>query len=98
MDAKRFLETMAEIEARIAAIYERFAAEFHDVSDVGDLWVSMGREELRHAEHLSCAAGAAPESAVPATVAAHVAKLEAVVGQQERELARAVSLQEGLRA
>ena len=97
MNAKQLLERMADIEARIAKIYERFATEFRDVLDIGDLWVSMGREELRHAEHLSLAMTAAPDTAVAPEVAAHVGQLEAVLGTCEREVAHTVQLQEALR-
>ncbi|MFQ5665940.1 MAG: hypothetical protein ACE5I7_05855 [Candidatus Binatia bacterium] len=96
MDTKRFLEVMADLEARIAKIYERFATEFHDVADVGDLWVSMGREELHHADHLSLAASAATPDPVAAAMAEHVMSLETVVAQHEREVAHAVPLQEAL--
>ncbi|HXQ21950.1 MAG TPA: hypothetical protein VN812_09775 [Candidatus Acidoferrales bacterium] len=94
MNAKQWLEAMADLEARIAKIYERFATEFRKVADVGDLWASMGREELHHAEVLSHAAGSAP--AVTAA-AEHVAKLEARVAQIEREVAHPVQLQDALR-
>lgn len=98
MNAKQLLEVMADLEARIAKIYDRFATEFREVSDVGDLWVSMGREELHHAEHLSLAAGSAPPVLVPTAVEKHVTHLESAVGQRERELARTVQLQEALQA
>jgi hypothetical protein len=95
MNAKQWLEAMADLEARIAKIYERFATEFRKVADVGDLWASMGREELHHAELLSHAAGTVPEATV--AVPDHIAKLEARVAQIEREVAHAVELQDALR-
>jgi hypothetical protein len=97
MTAKELLEIMAEFEARIAQIYERFATEFREVCDVGDLWVSMGREELHHAEQLSLAAGTAPATPVPAEMADHLASLEAAVVQYEQEVAHVVQLQDALR-
>ncbi len=97
MNAKQMLETMADLEARIAKIYERFATEFREVTDVGDLWISMAREELHHANHLSLAAGRAPLTAVATTVHDHIGKLEAVVVQTERDVAHRVGLQEALR-
>jgi hypothetical protein len=94
MNAKQWLESMADLEARIAKIYERFATEFRKVADVGDLWASMGREEMHHAEVLSHAAGNAPEVAAAPD---HIAKLEARVAQIERDVARPVELQDALR-
>jgi hypothetical protein len=97
MNAKQLLETMADLEARIAKIYERFATEFHEVADVGDLWMSMGREEVHHAERLSLAAGTAPAATLPPALLEHIGKLEAAVVEAEREVARTVGLQEALR-
>jgi hypothetical protein len=97
MTAKELLETMADLEARIAKIYERFATEFRQVADIGDLWASMGREESHHADHLSLAASTAPPTAVAATVVEQIGGLEAAVAQAEREVAGTVQLQEALR-
>lgn len=97
MSPKDLLEAMADLEARIAKIYERFATEFRDVADVGDLWASMGREELHHAEHLSLAAGRAPAEVVPAELVDHLHRLEALVAEREREVAHVVLLQDALR-
>lgn len=97
MNAKQLLETMADLEARIAKVYERFATEFHEVADVGDLWISMAREEVHHAERLSLAAGPAPAAALPPALLSHIGKLEAAVVDAERNVARTVGLQEALR-
>lgn len=98
MDAKHLLEDMADLESRIAVIYERFASQFRDAADVGDLWVSMSREEVHHADLLSHAAGATPHVAVDPSVVEHVGKLQAVVVQYEGEQAKIVQLQEALEA
>lgn len=95
---QQLVETMADVEARIAKIYERFATEFRDVADVGDLWMSMGSEELRHAGQLSTAASQAPDTSVPEEVTDHLAALETIVLQYEQRLARPIHLQEALQA
>lgn len=97
MTSKQLLETFAELESRIAMLYERFAAEFREVADVGDLWASMGREELHHADVLAHAASTA-EGLPDAALLDHLRQLEAVVARYERDLARIVRLQDALRA
>ena len=97
MTSKRLLEIMADLESRIAVIYERFAAEFRGVADVSDLWDSMSREELHHADLLSRAAGAAGNVAPDAAMTGHVHALEQVVTQFEGDQRPIVSLQEALR-
>lgn len=98
MNAKQLLEEMASLESRIATIYERFATRFQHAGDVGDLWASMGHEELRHADLLSRAAGRAGEVAVPAETREHVARLERMVTRYEQEQPGIERLQEALRA
>jgi hypothetical protein len=97
MSATQLLEAMADVESRIAVIYERFATQFCDAGNVSDLWVSMGREELHHADLLSQAAGAAGDAAAAAGAVVHVEKLQAIVGQCEAEQAALVHLQDALR-
>jgi hypothetical protein len=98
MDAKQLLEDMADLESRIAVIYERFASEFRDASDVSDLWASMSREEVHHADLLSHAAGGTGHVAVDPVVVEHLGKLQAVVVRYEGEQAKIVHLQEALEA
>ena len=97
MNAAQLLEVMSDVEARIAQIYERFATEFHDVADIGDLWVSMGREELHHAERLSLVIAQAPSVVAPAPAEEHLRQLQAMLDACEREVAQPVRLQEALR-
>ena len=97
MSIKQLLETMADLESRIAVIYERFATEFRGVADISDLWDSMSREELHHADLLSHAAGAATGASTGTGMAGHVHKLEELVAQYERDQRQIVSLQEALR-
>jgi len=98
MDAKHMLEEMGDLESRIAVIYERFASQFRDAADVSDLWASMSREEMHHADLLSRAAGGTGNVAVDPTVAAHVAKLQAVVVRYESEQVKILQLQDALEA
>lgn len=98
MDAKQLLENMAEFESRIGMIYERFATEFREVADVGDLWASMGREELHHADLLAQAAAAGAGVPVTDALVDHLGALEAVVVQHERALAQSIQLQAALQA
>ena len=98
MTAKQMLEEMASLESRIATIYERFATRFHDAADVGDLWASMGREELQHADLLSRAAGRAGDAPATAETRQRVAKLEQVVTRYEQDQPRIEHLQDALRA
>lgn len=97
MTVKQLLERMADIESRIAVIYERFVVRFHDVPDVGTLWESMSREELHHAERLSLAADAADGAAVDATAIQHVETLQLLVAQQEAAQTAVAHLQDALR-
>jgi hypothetical protein len=97
MDAKQLLEQMADLEARIAVIYERFASQFRGAGDVGDLWVSMGREELHHADLLSRAAGSVGEAAVDPSVVEHLGKLQELVTHWEGRQAELAHLQDALR-
>ena len=98
MHAKQVLEEMGDLESRIAVIYERFAAQFHDAADVGDLWVSMSREEMHHADLLSRAAAGTEHMGVNPEVLEHVAKLQAVIGRYEGEQAKILHLQDALEA
>jgi hypothetical protein len=98
MNAQQLLEEMADLESRIAVIYERFASEFRDASDVSDLWASMSREELQHADLLSRAAAGVHGVAVTPSLAEHVRRLQAVVVRYEGEQANIVQLQDALRA
>jgi hypothetical protein len=97
MDAKQLLEQMAEIEARLAVIYERFATQFRDAADVGDLWASMGREELHHADLLSRAAGSVVGTVVEPSVVEHLGKLHELVIHWESRQAQLTQLQDALR-
>ena len=98
MDAKQMLEDMADLESRIAVIYERFAAQFREAADVGDLWTSMSREEMHHADLLSRAADGTQHMTVDPSVVEHVAKLQAVVVRYEGDQAKIVHLQDALEA
>jgi truncated hemoglobin YjbI len=98
MNAKQVLEEMADLESRIAVIYERFAAQFREAADVGDLWVSMSREEVHHADLLSRAAGGTEQMTVNPSVVEHVHKLQSVVVGYEGTQATIVHLQEALAA
>lgn len=98
MNAKHLLEDMADLESRIAVIYERFASQFRGASDVSDLWVSMSREEVQHADLLSHAAGSTRPAAVDPFLIEHVGKLQAVVVRYEGEQAKIVHLQDALEA
>jgi rubrerythrin len=98
MDAQHILEDMADLESRIAVIYERFASQFRDAADVSDLWASMSREEMHHADLLSRAASSTGSMAVDSAVVAHVAKLQAVVVRYESEQIKIVQLQDALEA
>jgi len=98
MNAQELLEDMADLESRIAVIYERFASEFRAASDVSDLWASMSREELQHADLLSRASAGAHGLAVNESLAEHVSRLQAVVVRYEGEQANIVTLQDALQA
>ncbi len=98
MDAQHVLEEMADIESRIAVIYERFASQFRDAADVSDLWESMSREEVQHADLLSRAAGSSGHLTVDPSVVEHIGKLQAVVVRYEGEQAKITQLQEALAA
>jgi len=98
MDAQHWLEEMADIESRIAVIYERFASQFRDAADVSDLWASMSREEVHHADLLSRAAGGSGHVAVDASLVEHVGKLQAAVVRYEGDQAKIVELQDALEA
>jgi hypothetical protein len=98
MNAKQMLEDMADIESRIAVIYERFAAQFREAADVGDLWVSMSREELHHADLLSHAAGDTQQMSVDPAVVEHVRTLQSVVVSYEGKQATILHLQDALAA
>jgi hypothetical protein len=97
MDTKQLLESMADLEARIAVIYERFVSRFHDVPDVKGLWESMSGEEMHHADLLSLAAGSAGDLTADARAVDHLGKLQDVVTRCEAEQARVVHLQDALR-
>jgi hypothetical protein len=97
MNAKQCLEEMAELESRIAVIYERFATEFRNVADVDDLWDSMSREELQHADLLSRAASTANDLAVAPTAVAHLHALRTVLMQYAERQTTIVHLQDALR-
>jgi hypothetical protein len=96
MTAKELLETMADLEARIAKIYACFAAAFRDVSGAGELWVSMGDEESHHADRLSLAASSAPPTAAGADVVDHVHRLASIVERGETQAAHAMQLPDAL--
>ena len=96
MTARQLLEEMADLESRIAVIYERFAAQFRAAADVSDLWASMSREELHHADLLSRAAGHAGPDPVDLALVDAIGKLQAVVLRHEDEQARIVELQAAL--
>jgi hypothetical protein len=96
MNGKQLLEVMSDLESRIAVIYERFGTKFKDLADVSGLWASMGREELHHADLLSRAAGAAEDTMVGTEIADCINKLQGVVGNCERDQARATGLQQAL--
>ncbi len=96
MNLKELLEAMSELEARIAVIYEHFATTFRDAADVGDLWVSMSREELQHAELLSHEAGTVGDMVVRPEWNEAVQKLQGIVAQCEREQQRIGTLQGAL--
>jgi len=96
VDAQQLLEQMADLESRIAVIYERFASEFRGAADVGDLWTSMSREELEHADLLSRAAAAAHGMAVAPSLAEHVRTLQTIVVRYEGEQANIITLQDAL--
>jgi len=98
MDAQHVLEEMADLESRIAVIYERFASQFRDAADVSDLWASMSREEMHHADLLSRAAGGTGNMAVDPAVVGHVSKLQAAVVSYETEQIKIVHLQDALEA
>jgi rubrerythrin len=98
MDAQHTLEEMADLESRIAVIYERFASQFRAAADVSDLWASMSREEMHHADLLSRAAGSTGSMQVDQAVVAHVANLQAVVMRYESEQIKIVHLQDALEA
>jgi len=98
MDAQHILEEMADLESRIAVIYERFASQFRDAADVSDLWASMSREEMHHADLLSRAAGGTGSVAVNPALAEQVATLQAVVVRYETEQVKIVHLQDALEA
>lgn len=98
MDAQHWLEEMADIESRIAVIYERFASQFRDAADVSDLWASMSREEVHHADLLSRAAGGSGHVAVAPSLVEHVGKLQAAVVRYEGDQAKIVELQDALEA
>jgi len=98
MNARQVLDEMADLESRIAVIYERFAAQFHDAGDVSDLWASMSREEVHHADLISRAAGGTERAIVDPSVVEHVGKLQSVVVRYEGEQAKIVQLQDALEA
>jgi hypothetical protein len=98
MDAQHLLEEMADIESRIAVIYERFASQFRDAADVSDLWTSMSREEVHHADLLSRAAGGSGHVTVDPSLVEHVGKQHAAVVRYEGDQARIVHLQDALEA
>lgn len=97
MTLKQLLESMADLEARIAVIYERFATEFRGVADVSDLWDSMSREEVQHAELLTRTAATASDAAATAHMLGEITKLQQVLIAYEREQRRIVTLQGALR-
>ncbi len=98
MNAKQVLEDMGDLESRIAVIYERFAAQFRDAADVGDLWNSMSREEVHHADLLSRAAGGTEQVPVEPSVVDHLRKLQSVVVRYEGQQGTIVHLQDALAA
>jgi hypothetical protein len=98
MTTAKLLEKMADLESRIAVIYERFVTQFRPALYVSDLWDSMSREELHHADLLSRAVGRAGGAPAAGALEQHVRALEAVVGRYEDEQARLVDLQEALAA
>jgi hypothetical protein len=98
MDTKQLLDDIADLESRIAVIYERFVARFKDVPDVSLLWQSMSREEVHHADLLSLAAGAGAGLSVDPVAVNHVGRLQAVVTECEAAQREPVRLQDALRA
>ena len=97
MTAAELLEQFADLESRIAVIYERFSTEFRDTASVGDLWASMGREELHHADRLSRTAGDLANVALGRALVDHLAALQTFVLECERQVSRPIALQEALR-
>ena len=98
MNAEQLVEKMADVEARIAVIYERFVTQFRAALYVSDLWDNMSREELHHADLLSRTANAAGTIAADPALEEHIRKLEAVVLQYEGEQEKIVHLQDALEA
>ncbi len=96
MTLKELLEALADAEARIAVMYERFATEFRGVSDVSDLWDSLRREELRHAELLTEAAAVVSDRPAGALLLERLRTLQEQLLQYERGQRHVVSLQQAL--
>lgn len=96
MTLKQVLEAMADAESRIAVMYERFATEFRGVSDVSDLWDSLRREELHHAELLTAAAAAATDRPAGALMLERLHALQDRLVRYERAQQHVVSLQQAL--
>ncbi|MBI3786217.1 MAG: hypothetical protein HY270_22750 [Deltaproteobacteria bacterium] len=95
MTAAQLLDKMADLESRIALIYERFVTQFRQALAVGDLWQSMGREELHHADLLS-RMDRGSGATMDAQLEDHVRRLEAVVSRCESEQAQIDSLPQAL--
>ncbi len=96
MTLKELLEALADAEARIAVMYERLATEFRGVSDVSDLWDSLRREELRHAELLTAAAANVGEQTAATPLLERLRALQERLVQYERSQQHVVSLQQAL--
>ena len=97
MTTAELLDKMADLESRIALIYERFVTQFRQALAVGDLWQSMGREELHHADLLS-RLQRDPSRTVDRDLETHVRQLEAVVSRYEAEQAQIATLPQALMA
>ncbi len=96
MTLRELLEALADAEARIAVMYERFATEFRGVSDVSDLWDSLRREEIHHAEVLTNAAAKVPDRPAGPEMLERLRALQERLVQYERSQQHVVSLQEAL--
>ena len=98
MTAAQLLDKMADLESRIALIYERFATKFRDAHYVGELWDSMGREELHHADLLARLGRSIDATLGDGRLEQHVHELEGTVLRYEGEQAQIAHLQEALEA
>jgi len=96
MTPAQLLDKMSDLESRIALIYERFVTLFREAVSVGDLWQSMGREELHHADLLARLARGTDVTLEDGRLEEHVRKLAAVVSRCENEQAPVISLPQAL--